>query len=148
MNITFPSAFLRIASISIFFLIWELSSRFLEVDLLPGPENVFQKIIEELESNELIFHTFITLKRVFISFIIAMFVGSFFGIFMGRKEKLNTFLDDWLVLGLNVPGLVIIILSYVWFGLNEIAAILAVSLNKIPMAVSYTHLTLPTSHCV
>ena len=113
--------------------VWELSSRFLEVDLLPGPENVFQKIIEEFESNELIFHTLITLKRVFISFMIAMFIGSFFGIFMGRKEKLNVFLDDWLVLGLNVPALVIIILSYVWFGLNEVAAILAVSLNKIPM---------------
>ncbi|MFL2663252.1 MAG: ABC transporter permease [Alphaproteobacteria bacterium] len=133
MNVIFSSAFLRIASISIFFLIWELSSRFLEVDLLPGPENVFEKIIEEFESNELFFHTLITLKRVFLSFIIAMFIGSFFGIFMGRREKLNVFLDDWLVLGLNVPALVIIILSYVWFGLNEVAAILAVSLNKIPM---------------
>ena len=133
MNVIFSSAFIRIASISIFFLIWELSSRFLEVDLLPGPENVFEKIIEEFESNELFFHTLITLKRVFISFIIAMFIGSFFGIFMGRREKLNVFLDDWLVLGLNVPALVIIILSYVWFGLNEVAAILAVSLNKIPM---------------
>lgn len=133
MNMIFSSAFLRIASISIFFLIWELSSRFLEVDLLPGPENVFEKIIEEFESNELFFHTLITLKRVFLSFIIAMFIGSFFGIFMGRREKLNVFLDDWLVLGLNVPALVIIILSYVWFGLNEVAAILAVSLNKIPM---------------
>ena len=105
----------------------------MEVDLLPGPESVFKKIIEEFESNELIFHTLITLKRVFISFLIAMFIGSFFGIFMGRKEKLNILLDDWLVLGLNVPALVIIILSYVWFGLNEVAAILAVSLNKIPM---------------
>ena len=133
MNVIFSSAFIRIASISIFFLIWELSSRLLEVDLLPGPENVFEKIIEEFESNELFFHTLITLKRVFISFIIAMFIGSFFGIFMGRREKLNVFLDDWLVLGLNVPALVIIILSYVWFGLNEVAAILAVSLNKIPM---------------
>lgn len=133
MNVTFSSAFLRIVSICIFFLTWELSSRFLEVDLLPGPENVFEKIIEEFESNELFFHTSITLKRVFISFIIAMFIGSFFGIFMGRREKLNVFLDDWLVLGLNVPALVIIILSYVWFGLNEVAAILAVSLNKIPM---------------
>ena len=133
MNVIFSSAFLRIASISIFFLIWELSSRFLEVDLLPGPENVFEKIIEEFESNELFFHTLITLKRVFLSFIIAMFIGSFFGSFMGRREKLNVFLDDWLVLGLNVPALVIIILSYVWFGLNEVAAILAVSLNKIPM---------------
>ena len=52
---------------------------------------------------------------------------------MGRNQKLNTFLDDWLILGLNVPALVIIILCYVWFGLNEVAAILAVSLNKIPM---------------
>ena len=40
--------------------------------------------------------------------------------------KVNVFLDDWLVLGLNVPALVIIILCYVWFGLNELAAILAV----------------------
>ena len=48
-------------------------------------------------------------------------------------KKINVFLDDWLVLGLNVPALVIIILCYVWFGLNELAAILAVSLNKIPM---------------
>ena len=52
---------------------------------------------------------------------------------MGRNQRANVALDDWLVLGLNVPALVIIILCYVWFGLNELAAILAVSLNKIPM---------------
>jgi NitT/TauT family transport system permease protein len=62
-----------------------------------------------------------------------MLLGTFIGIYMGRNEKINVFLDDWLVLGLNVPALVIIILCYVWFGLNELAAILAVSLNKIPM---------------
>ena len=45
---------------------------------------------------------------------------------MGRNEKANVALDDWLVLGLNVPALVIIILCYVWFGLNEVAAILVV----------------------
>ena len=133
MSQNISNAFLRIASVSLFFLIWEISSRILEIDLLPGPENVFKKIVEELYNDELLFHTLITLKRVFISFCIAMLIGSFFGIYMGRKERLNTFLDDWLVLGLNVPALVIIILCYVWFGLNEIAAILAVSLNKIPM---------------
>ena len=62
-----------------------------------------------------------------------MFIGTFFGLYMGRNERANVVLDDWLVLGLNVPALVIIILCYVWFGLNEVAAILAVSLNKIPM---------------
>ena len=62
-----------------------------------------------------------------------MIIGTTIGIVMGRRERINTFLDDWLVLGLNIPALVIIILSYVWFGLNEVAAVLAVSLNKIPM---------------
>ena len=92
-----------------------------------------KKLLEEAESSELFFHTIITLKRVVISFVIAMFIGTFFGLYMGRNERANVVLDDWLVLGLNVPALVIIILCYVWFGLNEVAAILAVSLNKIPM---------------
>ena len=128
-----PNVIIRITSILIFFGIWKVSSLFLDVDLLPGPNEVLDKIILESENNELFFHTAITLKRVFLSFVIAMFIGTFFGIYMGRNAKANVFLDDWLVLGLNVPALVIIILCYVWFGLNEVAAILAVSLNKIPM---------------
>ena len=127
------NAILRIASVLLFFVIWQLASFLLSVELLPSPKNVYLKLIEEFSSNELVFHTFITLKRVVLSFIIAMFIGTFFGIYMGRNAKSNVFLDDWLVLGLNVPALVIIILCYVWFGLNEVAAILAVSLNKIPM---------------
>ncbi|MEL0246521.1 MAG: ABC transporter permease subunit [Alphaproteobacteria bacterium] len=127
------NAILRIASIITFFLIWHIASIFVDIDLLPGPSEVSKKIVEEAQSSELFFHTLITLKRVTISFIIAMFIGTFFGLYMGRNEKANVVLDDWLVLGLNVPALVIIILCYVWFGLNELAAILAVSLNKIPM---------------
>ena len=133
MNLLKTNAILRIASIITFFLIWHISSMFVDIDLLPGPSDVSKKIVEEAQSSELFFHTLITLKRVTISFIIAMLVGTFFGIYMGRNEKANVALDDWLVLGLNVPALVIIILCYVWFGLNELAAILAVSLNKIPM---------------
>ena len=133
MNVLNSNAILRIASILSFFLIWYLASIFVDVELLPGPNEVSKKIYEEALSSELFFHTLITLKRVTISFIIAMLIGTFFGLYMGRNEKANTILDDWLVLGLNVPALVIIILCYVWFGLNEMAAILAVSLNKIPM---------------
>jgi ABC-type nitrate/sulfonate/bicarbonate transport system permease component len=36
------------------------------------------------------------------------------------------------VLGLNIPALVIIYLCYLWGGLNELAAITAVALNKVP----------------
>ena len=94
MNSVKTNAILRIASIITFFLIWHLSSIFVDVELLPGTYEVSKKIIEEAESSELFFHTFITLKRVTISFIIAMFIGTFFGLYMGRNERANVVLDD------------------------------------------------------
>ncbi|MDC3091196.1 ABC transporter permease subunit [Rickettsiales bacterium] len=133
MSALITNASLRLLSLLLFLFIWFSSSFIFDSSLFPSPNNVLEKIISEIESDELFFHTLITLKRVFISFAIAMLIGSVLGIYMGRKEKFNTFFDDWLVLGLNIPALVIIILCYVWFGLNEAAAILAVSLNKIPM---------------
>ena len=42
--------------------------------------------------------------------------------------------DSWLVVLLNLPALVIIVLAYVWAGLTETAAIIAVALNKLPIA--------------
>jgi NitT/TauT family transport system permease protein len=38
----------------------------------------------------------------------------------------------WLSIALNMPALVTIVLCYVWFGLTEVAAILAVTINKAP----------------
>ncbi len=51
---------------------------------------------------------------------------------MGRAPALNRWLDPWLVIFLNLPALVLIVLCYLWIGLNETAAILAVTLNKVP----------------
>ena len=127
------NSLIRISSFVIFFLLWILASSSIDSSLLPGPIEVFRKIQSEYNNSELIRHTFVTLRRVFISFFIAMIIGTIVGIILGRKKYLNEFFDYWLLLGLNVPALVIIILCYVWFGLNESAAILAVSLNKIPM---------------
>ena len=74
----------------------------------------------------------ILILPLLLAFTIAMLIGTGLGIAMGSKKNLNIMLDGWHILLLNTPALVIIILCYVWFGLNEIAAITAVSLNKIP----------------
>jgi NitT/TauT family transport system permease protein len=52
---------------------------------------------------------------------------------MGNSTSWDRLLDTFLILGLNIPALVIIILCYIWFGLSETAAVLAVTVNKIPM---------------
>jgi NitT/TauT family transport system permease protein len=64
-----------------------------------------------------------------------MAAGTLIGLVMGQWRGVDAGLDSLLVLGLNVPALVTIILCYIWFGLTEVAAIVAVALNKIPTVV-------------
>ncbi len=64
-----------------------------------------------------------------------MLLGCALGIILGRNKKLDDFFDNWLVIFLNIPALVTIILCYVWFGLVESAAILAVVINKLPNVI-------------
>lgn len=86
-------------------------------------------------SGQLPFHLGVTLLRLVISFTIAMLLGCAIGIVLGRNKKLDAFFDNWLVIFLNIPALVTIILCYVWFGLVESAAILAVVINKLPNVI-------------
>ena len=81
---------------------------------------------------DLIHHLLATLRRVGLAFALAMAVGGTLGALMGRFRTLDLLLDPWLILFLNIPALVIIILAFVWFGLNETTAVIAIALNKIP----------------
>lgn len=80
-------------------------------------------------------HLVATLRRVVISFLVAMLVGSAIGITMGRHRGADLLFDPWLILFLNIPALVTIILLYVWFGLAESTAIAAIAINKIPNVI-------------
>ncbi|PKM35209.1 MAG: ABC transporter permease [Gammaproteobacteria bacterium HGW-Gammaproteobacteria-10] len=90
---------------------------------------------QETLSGQLPYHLGMTLLRLISSFIVAMLLGCAIGILLGRNKTLDAFFDNWLVIFLNIPALVTIILCYVWFGLVESAAILAVVINKLPNVV-------------
>ncbi len=70
--------------------------------------------------------------RVLWAFGLAMSLGLCLGLVMGLYRRVNLWLDPWLVVFLNLPALVLIVLCYLWIGLNETAAIIAVTLNKVP----------------
>lgn len=115
--------------------LWELGARIVDSSVLPDPWQVAASIYAHAAAGELLYHVGITLARVGVSFFIAMALGTALGVFMGRNRRWNVLLDGLLVVGLNVPALVIIILCYIWFGLGEFAAILAVAVNKFPIVV-------------
>jgi NitT/TauT family transport system permease protein len=77
-------------------------------------------------------HLGATLGRVGAAFVLAMAIGSAIGLALGTSAAADRVFGGWLTLFLNLPALVTIILCYVWFGLTETAALLAVAVNKIP----------------
>lgn len=118
-----------------FLAIWQALAVYLHDNTLPTPEAVAKVFWLGCVSGQLPFHLGVTLLRLLVSFSIAMLLGCAIGIVLGRNKKLDAFFDNWLVIFLNVPALVTIILCYVWFGLVESAAILAVVVNKLPNVI-------------
>lgn len=122
----------RTISIAAFFAAWYLATWALGARLCPDPLTVLDFAIAETRSGELPYHLGVTLMRVAAAFVLAMAIGSALGIAMGRSSSVNTMLEPWLILTLNAPALVVIVLCYIWIGLTETAAIIAVAVNKIP----------------
>lgn len=100
---------------------------------MPSPLTVAGRIGTLAASGELWLHAGATLLRVGASLAIAMAAGVALGLWMGRSRAADHWLNPGLVIALNVPALVVIVLAYIWIGLNEVAAVAAVALNKIPV---------------
>lgn len=122
-------------SLLAFLALWQGLAVYLNSSVLPAPETVAHVFWRETLSGQLPYHLGVTLLRLVSSFAVAMLLGCAIGIVLGRHKKLDAFFDNWLVIFLNIPALVTIILCYVWFGLIESAAILAVVINKLPNVV-------------
>jgi NitT/TauT family transport system permease protein len=126
---------LPVLSLLAFLCVWQGLAITINSQTLPAPEAVAKVFWIECLSGRLPFHLGVTLLRLVTGFTVAMMLGCMIGIILGRNQKLDAFFDNWLVIFLNIPALVTIILCYVWFGLIESAAILAVVINKLPNVI-------------
>ena len=122
----------RLASLAVLLALWQGISVYADVRTLPAPSAVFAFILREAQSGNLLFNVGVTLARVAVSFVIAMSLGVLLGIALGRSRLADRLLDTPLLVVLNTPALVVTVLAYVWLGLTETAAIVAVAINKLP----------------
>ncbi len=125
----------RLISLIALLALWQIAAHFGNPRLLPGPMAVFATMKSQAASGALFVALGATLARVTAAFLLAMAAGSAIGYAMGRNALVDRVADPWIVVLLNLPALVIIVLAYIWVGLNEAAAITAVALNKLPVAV-------------
>jgi NitT/TauT family transport system permease protein len=125
----------RIYSLAAMIAVWALAAALVHSRLLPGPLTIGATILADTRSGELPFQMICTLARVISSFAIAMVLGVIAGYVMGRSKTIDRYADPWLIVLINMPALVTIIFAYIWIGLNETAAILAVAINKLPNVI-------------
>lgn len=128
----------KVLSLAALLGLWTLVAWLTQSPLLPGPMHVGEAILIDMKSGELPFQMACTLARVIAAFVIAFTLGVAAGYAMGRWKSVDRYADPWLVVLLNLPALVIIIFAYIWIGLNETAAIVAVALNKLPNVIVVT----------
>ncbi|MGB0697262.1 MAG: ABC transporter permease [Rhodospirillaceae bacterium] len=123
----------RPASIALGLGLWAIVGGVAPDGPLPGPVAVWDAFLFQWQQENLLGHLLATLRRVVLAFVLAYVGGCALGLLMGLRRSADRWLDAALGLFLNMPALVVIILCYVWFGLTDVAAVLAVAVNKLPL---------------
>lgn len=124
---------LRALSLAGFFALWWVTALIARNPaLLPAPPAVLEFAWRATRSGAMPRDIAITSLRVAAAFAISMLAGSTIGYVAGRSARADTLIDPWLVILLNLPVLVVVVLCYIWIGLNDVAAVLAVALVKVP----------------
>ena len=131
-----PTRRLDLLSLPLLLALWSALALILQDRLLPPPWTVAAEIADLARHGPLLADFARTLARVAVAFVAAMALGSLLGALLARVPVLDALFAPWVVIGLNVPALVVAILCYIWIGLTETALVTAVVVNKTPLVAT------------
>jgi len=113
--------------------LWAAIAPFFPEFILPGPLAVVRTSWEIFQSGEFFTDMYYTLMRVLGGFAGALLVGILIGVGMGINRQVETFWKMEILIGLTIPGLMWAVISVLWFGLTDFAAIFAIVIVTSPM---------------
>lgn len=122
-------------SLPLLLVIWQVLAVVVAHRLFPTPLEVAEAMVRLVGEGRLWADLGKTLARAGAAFVIAMVLGTALGIMLGRQAWLDRLFSAWLVVGLNLPAIVVAIVLYIWLGLTETALVSAVVVNKMPLVV-------------
>jgi NitT/TauT family transport system permease protein len=111
---------------------WGLLSLTLPSEIFPGPIETAQTLWSEIVGGAVWKDLVMTMLRVVAGLLLAMIMGVPVGVLMGLNRRAEAVLDVWVMIGLTVPSLCYTIMAFMWFGLNESAAIIAIAITAAP----------------
>ncbi|EAR52369.1 ABC transporter permease protein [Oceanicola granulosus HTCC2516] len=123
-------------SIPLLLLIWHAAATILQDPTVPSPVAVVAELVAQVVDGRLLEDFAKTLARVAAAFAVSMLLGCAIGALLGRVRFADGLFAPWIVIGLNIPAIVVAIVCYIWMGLSEIALVTAVAINKTPLVAT------------
>lgn len=123
---------LKLASMVAAVIFWGLLSQTLPPEIFPGPIETARTLWGEIAGGSVWKDLIMTMLRVVAGLLLAMIMGVPVGVLMGLNRRAEAVLDVWVMIGLTVPSLCYAIMAFIWFGLNESAAIIAIAVTAAP----------------
>jgi NitT/TauT family transport system permease protein len=123
---------LKLLSLGAAVIVWGLLSLTLPPDIFPGPVETTRALWGEITDGRVGTDLAMTMIRVIGGLILALILGVPIGVLMGLNRRAESVLDVWVMIGLTVPSLCYAIMAFMWFGLNEGAAIIAIAVTAAP----------------
>jgi NitT/TauT family transport system permease protein len=123
-------------SLPLLLVLWQVAAGVAQSRFMPSPVLVASEIVDLTLNGHLLADFGKTLNRAAIGFVGAMALGGVLGFVLGRVAAVDRLFGPWVMVGMNMPAIVVAIICYIWLGLSEFALILAVVINKTPLVIT------------
>lgn len=127
------SGWSSLASILLFFALWDVGHQVYGAFVLPSPSEVLGELYRLLSSKEILTDLWITAKRVFWGFGFSFVLGSFLGLLAGFFVTASLMSRPYATIFLGTPPIAWIVLAMIWFGLGDNTVIFTVIVASFPI---------------
>ncbi len=110
----------QLIGFAMLFIVWHVASVYIVKSLLfPPPLVVFKKGVELTASGVLIEHTWVSLRRIALGFVLGSAAGIPVGLAIGSFPLVRKLLEPWTEFLRFIPSVAMITIAVIWFGIGE-----------------------------
>ncbi len=107
--------------------VWESVARLVGADYLPGPITVLPRLVSLLADPSIWLALAASLRRLAISFGIALVGGIALGLTIGRVPLMRTLIDPILALTYPIPKAAVLPIVMLWFGAGDVSQVFVIA---------------------
>jgi len=117
-----------VSVITISFYVWWIISFIFENPFIPGPFEVIFSSIDLFKDGEILVHTWGSIRRTILGFILSLVVASSLGYIVGTSLFLRNYFSPVLELLRPIPPIAWIPMSILWFGIGDASSLFIIFL--------------------